>query len=141
MTQTRVSDLAIQEGPGKPMKMKVQLYITYLEGPNGDHRGRRNENGGNSQVLVVSQDQLQKIWGGDHCVPNWLEGPIERGNILVEGMCFNEAYLLKVLKEFHVGDVLLEVTGLLRDREKNQIYGASCRVRQSGFVKIGDSVY
>ncbi len=138
MSRTRVIQLAIQERPGKAMVEKSTLYITYLEGPYGDHRGKRNQNGGNSQVLLVSLDQIREIWG-EGSSHTWLDGPIEKGNILVEGVRFNEAYTLNILKELHVGDALLEVTGLLRGAE-NRVCGAFCRVRQSGFVKIGDSV-
>jgi len=135
--------IAIKKAKRAQMILKDEVTITTEKGVEGDYRG----NPGNRQVTVVSQGSWDKACKDLNQSLPWIA---RRANLLVDGIS-----LKKSTGSFlQIGKLVLEITGETEPCHRMDEFfqglqevlkpdwrgGVTCRVINSGYIKIDDTV-
>lgn len=135
--------IAMKEVKRAPMILKDSANVTTEKGVEGDHRGKP----GDRQVTVISKDSWDEACRD---FPKSIPWIARRANLLVEGIVLanSKGQFLKI------GDLVLEITGETKPCDRMDEYyqglqevlkpewrgGVTCRVVNSGNIKIDDTV-
>ena len=135
--------IAIKKAKRAPMILKEEATITTKEGDEGDYRGKP----GNRQVTVVSQESWDNACKDLNQSLPWIA---RRANLLVDSIILEKSTgsFLKI------GKLVLEITGETEPCHLMDEFiqglkgvlkpdwrgGVTCRVINSGYIKIDDTV-
>lgn len=135
--------IAVRPGSGIPMELLDNTMIREESGLDGDYRRSR----GSRQVTILAKEDWDAVCAALGQELSWT---LRRSNLLIEGLDLAN----QVGSRLKIGDSTLEITGktpscqvmekaqtgLLSVLSEDWRGGVTCRVIETGLVKIGDSV-